>query len=66
MERITLNLIAQASQALANLQARSGMNRTDLVNRALTVYDFIDAELAAGRAIVIRDRDGKDQLVKIL
>jgi hypothetical protein len=36
------------------------------VNRALRLYEFIDAEIREGNRILIRDEDGKDSLVKLL
>ncbi|MFI9812187.1 hypothetical protein [Saccharothrix variisporea] len=65
VERVNVALIAEAAAALGELQARTGLKKVDLVNRALLVYEFIDAELRAGNNVVLRDPDGRDQLVKI-
>jgi hypothetical protein len=45
-ERITVSLIDKASRALDAAAKRSGMNKTDVVNRALQVYDYIDSLIA--------------------
>ena len=58
-------LIAEAAEALEKLQTRTGLKKVDLVNRALTIYEFIDEELRAGGRILVRDPEGNDQLVKI-
>ncbi|HLX51178.1 MAG TPA: hypothetical protein VKS82_22870 [Streptosporangiaceae bacterium] len=43
------------------------MSKTDLANRAITLYEFVDAQLRAGRDLVIRDPvTGETQLVRLL
>lgn len=66
VERLNVNLIAKAAADLAALQARTGYSKTDIINRALALYDFIDAEIRAGKQVIVRGTDGTDQLVKIL
>ncbi len=63
--RVNVALIAEAVDAISKLQDRTGMKKTDLVNRALVIYEFLDAELRAGNQVLLRDPDGRDQLVKI-
>jgi len=55
MERITVALIPKVVEALQRLQNRTNLSKTDLVNRALTLYEFFDAQLDADRDILIRD-----------
>jgi hypothetical protein len=66
-ERITIALIAKAAEGLQRLQRRTGLSKTDVVNRAISVYDFIDQQLEDGNELLIR-RKGTDevQLVHIL
>ncbi|MEV0677538.1 hypothetical protein AB0I60_13550 [Actinosynnema sp. NPDC050436] len=64
-DRVNVALIAEAVEAIGKLQERTGLKKVDLVNRALLVYEFVDAELRAGNQVVLRDPDGRDQLVKI-
>lgn len=54
-ERITVALIPKVAGILRRLQDRKNLSKTDIVNRAVTLYDFIDAQLDAGRDILIRD-----------
>ena len=54
-ERITVALIPKAASDLQNLQGRSGLSKTDLVNRAISLYEFIDAQLREGKEVLIRD-----------
>ncbi|MEV0313531.1 hypothetical protein [Nonomuraea fuscirosea] len=65
-DRVNVALVAEAAQALQKLQRETGLKKVDVVNRALTLYAFIDEELRAGGRLVIRDAEGNDQLVKIL
>lgn len=58
-ERIeNVALIDEASEALAQLRASTGLSRVDIINRALKVYAFIDAEQRSGGQILIRDAKG--------
>ncbi|WP_370943464.1 hypothetical protein AB5J62_30760 [Amycolatopsis sp. cg5] len=65
VDRVNVALIAEAVEAMGKLQERTGMKKVDLVNRALMIYEFVDAELRSGKQVVLRDPDGQDQLVKI-
>jgi len=65
VDRVNVALIAEAAEALGKIQARTGLKKVDIVNRALTIYEFIDAELRGGNKILLRDPEGHDQLVKI-
>lgn len=52
---IAIALIPQARAGLQRLRARTNLSQTDITNRAITLYEFIDAQLAAGRELLIRD-----------
>lgn len=66
-ERVTVALIPQAGEDLQRLQDRTGLSKTDIVNRAITLYEFFDAQLKAGRDLIIRDpKTGETQLVRFL
>lgn len=64
-ERITVALIAEAAEAMSKIQSRTGLKKVDIVNRALAIYEFIDAELRAGNQVLLRSPEGREQLVKI-
>jgi len=66
MPRITVALTPDTATRLDELTARTGLSKTDLVNRAVQVYEFIDAETRAGSQILIRDTDGATTMVKLL
>lgn len=64
-DRITVALVARAATDLLCTHSRTGLSKTDIVNRALSLYEFIDAELGDGAELIVR-RDGHDNLVKLL
>jgi len=66
-ERITVALIPKAGEDLQRLQERTSLSKTDITNRAITLYEFIDAQIRVGRDVLIRDgKTGETQLVRIL
>jgi hypothetical protein len=66
-ERITVALAAKAAGDLRLTQERSGLSKTDVVNRALSLYEFVDSRLAAGDEIMVRNRDSGDlELIRLL
>ena len=64
-DRITVALVAKAAADLQNTHERTRMSKTDIVNRAVTLYEFVEAEMRAGADLIVR-RDGQDYLVKLL
>lgn len=63
---IAIVLIPQARADLQRLKARTNLSQADITNRAITLYEFIDAQLSAGRELLIRDADtGEIQRVLI-
>lgn len=62
---ITVVLVAKAAADLQTTQERSHLSRTDIVNRALSLYEFFDAELQAGAELILR-RDGREYLVELM
>jgi hypothetical protein len=66
-ERITVALTPQAGESLQRLQDRTGQGKTDIVNRAISLYEFIDAQLRDGRELIVRDQvTGETQLIRLL
>ena len=56
-ERITVALIQDVREDLQSLQDRTDLSKTDVVNRAITLYEFIDVQLRKGRDVLIRDNN---------
>lgn len=66
-DRITVALIPKASDDLQSLQDRTGLSKTDLANRAISLYEFIESQFQAGKELVVRDPDtGQEQIVRLL
>jgi hypothetical protein len=66
-ERITVALIPSAEHDLQRLQERTNLSKTDLANRAITSYQFFEAQLRAGHDVIVRNnRTGETQLVQLL
>jgi hypothetical protein len=66
-ERITVALIRQSADDLQHLQDKTSLSKTDLVNRAITLYEFIDSQLRSGQDLILKDRKtGETQLVWFL
>lgn len=63
--RITVSMVAKALTDLRRTVARTGLSQTDVVNRAVSLYEFVDSELGDGAELIIR-KDGKDHVVKLL
>ena len=66
-ERITVALIPAVADDLRRLQERTNLSETDLANRAIASYEFLDAQIQAGHDLIVWDRrTGKTQLVQFL
>jgi len=52
---LTVPLIPRAAENLLLLQQRTHLSRTDLTNRAITLYEFFDATLRAGHDLIDRN-----------
>lgn len=67
VDRITVALIPKVGEDLQLLQDRTNLSKTDITNRAITLYEFIDAQLRAGRELLIRDQQtGQMQTIIIM
>jgi len=66
-ERITVALIPKVGEELQRLQDRTSLSKTDITNRAITLYEFVDTQLREGRDVLIRDNEtGETQIVRLL
>jgi hypothetical protein len=54
-ERITVALIPKAASDLQKLLDRTGWSKTDITNRAITAYEFLESQISAGKEIIISD-----------
>ncbi len=66
-ERITVALIPKAAEDLQRLQGTTGLSKTDIVNRAISLYEFFQSQIDNDGDVIVRDREtGETQLVKFL
>lgn len=63
--KITVVLVSKAAADLARAHRRSKLSETDLVNRAISLYEFLDEELNSGTELMLRRRDGSTYLVQL-
>ena len=61
--RITVSLVAKAAADLARTLARTHLSQTDIVNRALSLYEFFDSELSSGAEVIVRRGDEEHRVV---
>lgn len=66
VDRITVSLIPKAAEDLQRLQERTSLSKTDIVNRAISLYEFINAQQHAGRDLLVRDKTGETQIVRLI
>lgn len=64
--RVNVVLVRDAADALERLRDRTGMKKVDIVNRALQIYEFFDAEQRAGNSIAVYAEDGTGRRVRFL
>lgn len=66
-ERITVGLVPKVADELAQLQERTGLSKTDLVNRAISMYLFVEEQDGAGYELVRRNREtGDTEVIRFL
>jgi hypothetical protein len=55
------------AEELQRLQGATGLSKTDIVNRSISLYDFLQTQMDADNDIIVRDRTtGETQIVKFL
>jgi hypothetical protein len=58
-DRVTVALVPKAAGDLQQTVERTGLSKTDVVNRALTLYQYLDALLSSGAELFTRDKSGQ-------
>jgi hypothetical protein len=67
INRITVGIIPKVWTELQRLMASTKYNRTDVVNRAISVYAMVDDNMRDGYELVFRDpKTGKERIVEII
>lgn len=66
-ERITVGLTRRVSEELTDLAEQTGMSKTDLVNRAVSLYRLTMAKADEGQQLAFVDHDRSSvEIVHIL
>lgn len=60
--RTSVVLIPRAQDALAVTAERMGITKTDVVNRALQAYAFLEEQMSSGATILVRRGDSTDEV----
>jgi hypothetical protein len=63
-ERITVNLVTRAVNALNSIVAQTGVSRTDAINKALQVYEYVQDHQRRGGAIYLGE-PGSNELERL-
>jgi hypothetical protein len=63
---ITVLLVPKVAKELAETRKRARLSDTDIVNRAITLYDFIDGELTCGAELLLRRPGSPEKEVRLL
>lgn len=63
-ERITVNLTPKAVQALEALTENTGDTKTDTINRALQIYEFLDGIVREGGKVCVQE-PGSETLERV-
>jgi hypothetical protein len=64
---IRVALIPPVAEQLHYLEKTTDMSATDLTNRAITAYSFLDEQRRAGNDVMVRDRwTGRMTLVRFV
>ena len=61
-ERITVALVPAVAGLLRLLQERTNLSKTDITNRAITTYEFLDEQMKTGRDLIVRDPNTGESL----
>lgn len=64
LERVTVNLSPRSVRAMEQLVASTGDTKTDVINKALQVYSFIQEVMDEGGRLYTREA-GSDELERL-
>jgi hypothetical protein len=62
LTRTTVNLTAHTTRDLDNLAAATGLNRTDLINKAVRLFAHLHPHLETGAVTILRPDGSHDRL----
>jgi hypothetical protein len=62
---ITVLLVPKVAKDLAKTRKRERLSDTDIVNRAISLYNFIDEELTSGAQLLLRRPGNAEKEVQL-
>ena len=65
-QRITVSLTPRAAAELQQLHFDTGTSKTDLINRAISLYAAVDEWLSSGSSLLVRSPNGEIDRVTLL
>ena len=65
LERVTVNLIPRSSRALERAVELTADSKTVVINRALQLYAYLEETWSDGGEVVIKDRSGREKILKV-
>lgn len=66
LERLNVNLIPRAARALEQAMTLTGHTKTDVINRALLLYTYIEQVMHDGGAVFVQNAGSSEpQQIKI-
>lgn len=66
VDRLNVALIPKGAAAMAQLEASLGLTKTDITNRALSAYAWLEQQTAEGARIVVENPTGATQEIRFL
>ncbi|MFE2392233.1 hypothetical protein ACFXC0_26255 [Streptomyces althioticus] len=65
-ERYSVTLVPPAVEAINKLVEATGLTKTDVINRAVQIYAFLEERMGEGNEVVLRSPEGEYERVHIV
>ncbi|MFF9129262.1 MULTISPECIES: hypothetical protein [unclassified Streptomyces] len=65
-ERYSVTLVPPAVEAISKLVEATGLTKTDVINRAVQVYAFLEERMKEGDDVLLRSPSGELERVHIV
>ncbi|MEU8949919.1 hypothetical protein [Streptomyces sp. NPDC048489] len=65
-ERYSVTLVPPAVEAISDLTESTGLSKADVINRAVQIYAFLDAQKRSGADLLLREGDGVPERLHIV
>jgi hypothetical protein len=63
-KRVNFAMSDDSDKALTRVQQATGLNKTDLINRAIVVYAFLDREARTDGKLIVRREGEPDTAIR--